>query len=323
MKTYAQEYYADVEEYQRKYGGEYFTEVAVARGAINVISMRIFAELDGKNVLAPQRHAMNAIALLHPVTDEVIDSGNFDPRTMKKLSDLLEGRSVEGNSPYEKLVFDLVGFIYKAYPPAEHPLLDWSLRSMHELQLKSTQQKGDLPLEAVLHTSFFKGGLATLIAGYLSVGQLSHEQQAFFFKSGCAFQLLDDLSDIEQDRKDGISTVWTKALREKKGVRDPMKRLLQMERAFEDEMKTWHDGSKGLEKMKAIYPFGFKATLVKAFTKNTDPQVLKLNAMLRPYLPVSPATVGRFHRATATLLEKNPNLCDRHLRLLMQANELY
>ncbi len=319
LNEYATDYYADIERYKREFGSEFFSEVAISRGALNVVSMRIFADLNG--VKQPRRDAMNAIALLHPVTDEVIDSGNFDPALMQKISDLLDGKKPVASTAYEKLVFHFVDSIFEAYPKEEHPLLAWAMKKLHHLQLQSVKQREGMTTADLLKTSFYKGGLATLIAGYLSgESRMSNAQQTFFFKSGCAFQLLDDLADIKEDTKDKIETMWTRALREKGSIEEPLFRLLQTERVFEDEMARTSDGTPGLEKVKAIYPAGFKATLVKSLNKNEDVRVKRAIGQVAPYFSVSPATLGRLYNQA---LQMMPSDCTPIWARLIRANELY
>lgn len=321
LDNYTRDYLEDVEGYRQRFGGDFFTEEAVARGLLNVVAMRLFADINGTH--AP-RHAMNAIALLHPVTDEAIDSGQVKPETLKKLTRYLQGTPLKGRSRYEKMLFGFLEHIYEAYPRDEHPLLDWALNTLHKEQLASTQQSKGMAERELLRISFTKGGLSTLGAGYISLGSLNERQQALFFQAGGAFQLLDDFQDIPEDSRDGIETVWTRSLRRQGGIERPLKRLLGLETYLEERLPDWATGFEGAQAMAAIYPFAFKATVVKGFQRNLDNHaVTKGEGVLRQLLPLRPTLASRVYSASQALMRGEVAHCPETFQVLMRANDLY
>jgi hypothetical protein len=61
----------------------------------------------------------------------------------------------------------------------------------------------------VLGLVFEKGGTAVLADGYLLTGSLSAFQREFSFYYGAFTQLMDDLEDVEEDRRSGIMTLFS------------------------------------------------------------------------------------------------------------------
>ena len=63
----------------------------------------------------------------------------------------------------------------------------------------------------VIKLSFEKGGASVLADGYLAAGSLSRQEAQFLFGWGALLQLVDDLQDIRQDRREGALTIFTQA----------------------------------------------------------------------------------------------------------------
>jgi hypothetical protein len=98
------------------------------------------------------------------------------------------------------------------YPRHLFPQVYESLLCIHAAQGKSMAQRcpGAGPYELdVLGISIEKGGTSTLADGYLVAGELSEEQARTCFGYGAFTQLMDDLEDMEDDRKAGFQTVFS------------------------------------------------------------------------------------------------------------------
>lgn len=61
----------------------------------------------------------------------------------------------------------------------------------------------------VLGISFEKGGASVLAHGCLVAGSLTPAQADILFGWGAFLQLVDDLQDVERDRRDSLSTVFS------------------------------------------------------------------------------------------------------------------
>jgi hypothetical protein len=63
----------------------------------------------------------------------------------------------------------------------------------------------------ILRLTFEKGGASVLADGHLAAGSLTCEEAQFLFGWGALLQLVDDLQDIRQDRREGALTAFTEA----------------------------------------------------------------------------------------------------------------
>jgi hypothetical protein len=93
-----------------------------------------------------------------------------------------------------------------------YPQVYASLMAIFRAQIKSLQLQlpHASPYEVdVLGLTFEKGGTSVLADGYLVAGSLTPFQREFSFYYGAFTQLMDDLEDVEQDRRDGILTVFS------------------------------------------------------------------------------------------------------------------
>jgi hypothetical protein len=299
LDGYSKQFYEDVEEYKLKYGAKFFPEDTIARGAVNVMTMRLWADLSG--IPMKEREAMNALALLHPVTDEVIDSGTFDPKTLQKITDLLAGKPQTAQTPYETLVFDFIGKMYARFPNTDHKIFDDAISSLHQLQIMSAKQKPGMPTKELLDLTFKKGGLSTVAAGYVALGGLTPAQHEFFFKAGAVFQIMDDLADIKGDLKDGISTVWTNELRTKGNIDEPMRRFLATEAAFERDLPRLAADFNPKANLAGIYPEAYRITLAKGLLRNDDPAIASAWRLVDQYYPVRPQTLAQIAESTKAI----------------------
>jgi hypothetical protein len=285
IEDFHREFMADIDRYAKEYGAEFFPKDAVVRASCNAVAMKIFARLEGRD--PGEREALNAIALLHPVTDDVIDRGGFEAISIPRITALLHGEEVQATSKFERLVFDFVKNIYREYPAAEHPLLDWSLRTLHQKQIESSAQRSGMSSDEMLDLTFVKGGLSTVAAGYISRGGLGEPEYEFFYKGGAIFQIMDDMADIAEDLRDGVKTVWTAELLEGRSLEEPFRRFLTLERAFEDRLATLAPAFAQGGRVSSIYKMGFGITAARAAMTLPEPYGEQLKNLLDPYLPAS------------------------------------
>lgn len=314
IKSFDKDFEADIEVLSQKHGSEFFGSTVLQRAQANVVAMRLFAALEGRDM--PDRSAMNAIALLHPVTDDAIDRGTFSPKTFEKLGSFLHGKTIEVDPGYETLVFDLLSDIYRKFPADEHPLLTLTLRRLHAEQIRSKGQTEAIPLGDLLDISFTKGGLSTVAAGYIALEGLDMSKFEFFFKGGAIFQLMDDLGDIIEDQTDGVSTVWTKTVGNREKLKETMQRFLQLEERFEADLTNQCPSFREADWVLRIYRAGFVATLLRAVLNQPEEIKKELGKALDPFLPAPFWRVEREAKLLLNAFTSSNDLGDPRLRRL-------
>jgi hypothetical protein len=180
----------------------------------NAWSMNLFQYLLGIPVEVTP--AVLAYSLLYPYSDNYLDDPDI-PAEVKAAFSRHFGRRLEGmpvlpaNSEEQK-IFDLVGMIEGHFDRRLYPEVYASLMAVFRAQTKSMrlQLPNPSPYEVdVLGLVFEKGGASVLADGYLVAGSLTPFQREFSFYYGAFTQLMDDLEDVEQDRQDGIMTVFS------------------------------------------------------------------------------------------------------------------
>ena len=164
--------------------------------------------------------AVLAYSLLYPYTDNYLDDPGIPARVKADFNShfeqRLEGTPLQPADAGEQKIFDLVGLIEDQFDRHLYPELYASLMAIFRAQTKSLrlQLPNASPYEVdVLGLDLEKGGTAVLADGYLVAGSLTPFQREFSFYYGAFTQLMDDLEDVEQDRRDGIMTVFSQTAR--------------------------------------------------------------------------------------------------------------
>lgn len=188
--------------------------VDIFQASRNVMTMNFAQLLLGLPVeLTP---SVFAYSMLYPYTDNYLDDpaiptaekAAFNRRFYRKLA----GESLPAANAYEERIWDLVALVEDQWPRACWPRVYDSLLAIHTAQGRSLKQlRGDSsPYEVdVLGISFEKGGTSVLADGYLVAGDLDDEQAGFLFSYGAYTQLMDDLEDVDGDRKAGFMTIFS------------------------------------------------------------------------------------------------------------------
>jgi len=157
-----------------------------------------------------------AYSLLYPYSDNYLDDPGIPTSVKAAFSRTFErrlaGQAVPPANPWEQKIFDLMGMIEGQFDRQLHPEVYASLMAILRAQTNSLQLQlpHASPYEMdVLGLAFEKGGTSVLADGYLVAGSLTPLQQEFSFYYGAFTQLMDDLEDVEQDRRAGIMTVFS------------------------------------------------------------------------------------------------------------------
>jgi len=252
----------------------------------NVSSMNLMQLLLGRPVeLTP---AVFAYSMLYPYTDNYLDDPSI-PMSLKRsfnqrFWNRLAGQPAAPQGTQEERIWDLVSQVEGQFQRERFPQVYESLLAIHEAQFRSLRQLrlGASPYEVdVLRLSFEKGGASTLADGYLVAGQLSEEQAAFTFSFGAFTQLMDDLEDVESDRKAGSMTVFSQTAGHYPldGI---LNRLYSLGRTIFGGLEAFHIAEAGALReltLKSLLPLlSFSAALLPAFF--TPPYLRRLETSM-------------------------------------------
>jgi len=160
--------------------------------------------------------AILAYSLLYPYSDNYLDDPQVPAQTKatfhERLARRLADRNVAPTNAQEQTIWALVSLIEGQFEPARHPQVFASLLAIHHAQNKGVGllRRDASPYEVdVLGIGLEKGGASVLADGYLVAGSLTQAQGECLFGLGAFLQILDDLQDVEQNRKEGLLTVFS------------------------------------------------------------------------------------------------------------------
>jgi len=180
----------------------------------NVSSMNLMQLLLGLPIEVTP--AVFAYSMLYPYTDNYLDDPSIPLETKRGFNqrfwNRLAGLPAAPAAGPEERIWDLVGMVEGQYDRSRWPQVYESLLAIHAAQDRSLRllRAGAAPYEVnVLRISFEKGGASVLADGYLVTGSLTEEQAAFMFGFGAFTQLMDDLEDVEVDRRAGSMTIFS------------------------------------------------------------------------------------------------------------------
>lgn len=160
-----------------------------------------------------------AYSMLYPYTDNLIDDpqiSSFEKMIFsERFRDRLSGAILIPENKTENAIFRLVGMIEGEYSRKDFPEVFESLLDIHDAQtmsMKLIQKSEQLSEHDTLKICLAKGGASVLADGYLIAGKLTEKQRYFLFGYGSYLQLLDDIQDVEEDRKAGLMTAFSKSV---------------------------------------------------------------------------------------------------------------
>lgn len=154
-------------------------------------------------------------SMLYPYSDNYLDDPAYSEEEKRafnaRFAESLTGQSVTPANTHEQAIFDLIHIIESQYPRKSYPEVYESLLAIHRAQCKSlNQQHGQRsPYESdIVGISVEKGGTSVLADGFLAKGSLTYEEASFAFGYGVFLQLIDDLQDVQEDRRNGHMTIF-------------------------------------------------------------------------------------------------------------------
>lgn len=186
---------------------------AIFQAGRNVLTMAFLGMLLGvPPMLTP---SIFAYSMLYPYTDNYLDDPAVSEASKRSFNERfrlrLEGHAVDSVDPGEAAIYRLVGMIEGQYERSAHPQVWAALAAIHRAQERSLRllHRGPSPYEVdVLGITFEKGGTSVLADAYLLAGSLTERQRRFAFDLGVLLQLGDDLQDVQEDRRSGLSTLF-------------------------------------------------------------------------------------------------------------------
>lgn len=247
---------------------------SIYQASRNVWSMNIMQLFMGLPMqLTP---SIFAYSMLYPYTDNYLDDPATPEETKlafnQRFRSRLEGETVIPVNAYEEKIYNLVGMVEGQFERTLYPQVYESLLAIHRAQWSSLSliRRDASPYEVdVLALSFEKGGSSVLADGYLISGTLTPEQRELMFHYGAFTQLMDDLEDVQQDRQNGILTVFSQT-----AGRWPLDAVTN---------RTFHFGAGLLERLDAIEG------------DNLAPLKDTFNRAIMPLLIISVGSLGRFY----------------------------
>lgn len=170
----------------------------------NVWSMNFMQLMLGQPIrLTP---SIFAYSLLYPYTDNYLDDPTVSDLAKHSFNDRfrrrLDGDDIQPLNPQEERICRLIEMIEEEFDRHTYPQVYESLLAIFYGQAHSLSliKPGASPFEMdVLGICFEKGGTSVLADGYLVIGDLTPDQQAFMFHYGTLTQLMDDLEDTRRD----------------------------------------------------------------------------------------------------------------------------
>ena len=159
-----------------------------------------------------------AYSMLYPYTDNFLDDPQVDPLEKEqfnpKLSLALGGEFPAPAGAHQRRVFELVDQIRTQYDPVRYPQVFEGIRLIQQGQILSLMQDRGKTMspEELLTLSFFKGGASVLADALLVRPDLTESELTYAFEYGASLQLLDDMQDQQNDRRDRHQTLFSQVI---------------------------------------------------------------------------------------------------------------
>jgi len=127
---------------------------------------------------------------------------NFDALIMRQ-------KPIEPIDEYVSLFNNSINYLQKRLGSFTFETFSHYVRIEHICQLMSIYQLSDKKIskDDLLKITFVKGGISGLALMYIMVPNLKKEQGVAIYELGAVLQLIDDISDIKEDKNIGIQTL--------------------------------------------------------------------------------------------------------------------
>ncbi len=226
-----------------------------------------------------------AYSLLYPYTDNYIDDKTTTKEEKERYNRMiarkLKGEPVLVQSALEEKTCRLLDMIGDAYEgEAKKKVIGTLLQLLEAQNYSIRQQKAGISEDEILGISIWKGS-ASVLADYLFATQDWREkEEGFYLRFGFLLQLVDDLQDMEEDKKEGSHTMMIKAA-EQKRLEGQVNRLLWFIWDTVRDFEPRNPGLKGFVLNNCV-----EITLLSA-AMNAQHFLKEYIKELEPYLPLS------------------------------------
>lgn len=171
-----------------------------------------------------------AYSLLYPYTDNYIDDKTTTKEEKERYNRMiarkLKGEPVLAQSALEEKTCRLLDMIGDAYEGEAKKKVIGTLMQLLEAQNYSIrQQKAGISEDEILGISIWKGSTSVLADYLFATQDWREKEEGFYLRFGFLLQLVDDLQDMEEDKKEGSHTLMIKAA-EQKRLEGQVNRLL-------------------------------------------------------------------------------------------------
>lgn len=249
----------------------------------NYFIYAVIVEVQGENQNA--RDPILAYSLLYPYTDNYIDDEQIAKSEKERYNQMialkLKGQTVEPQNLLEEKTCRLLQMILEAYEGAKKQRIAETLLQLLEAQnLSIGQQQAEVTEEQILEISIWKGSTSVLADYLFAAADWTEYEETFYLKFGFLLQLVDDLQDIEEDRKAERNTLMTVA-RNRKRLEQRVNRLLWF---------TWNVIREFEPRNPELKRFVLKSCVeISLLTAARSPQFFSKRYLkaLEPYLPLS------------------------------------
>ncbi len=159
-----------------------------------------------------------AYSMLYPYTDNYLDDPSVSYQEKQefccRFGKRLKGEAIQARNEQERKIFRMIELIEGHWDRTRYPKVYESLLGIHDAQTRSTRlitTSGDLEFNDIFSVCIQKGGMSVVADGYLVFGDLSPDEEEFFYYYGAYLQLLDDLQDVGTDLSDSLMTAYSSA----------------------------------------------------------------------------------------------------------------
>ncbi len=260
-------------------------------------------------------------SLLYPYSDNYLDQRRISRDDKLRFSERfrrrLRGEAISPLGEQEASIWSLVSLIESQFNRSRFPGVFQALLSIHNAQEESLAQlhSGDRCDEGeILRISCFKGGTSVLADAFLVHGILTAQQNQFAFDWGVLLQLGDDLQDIHEDIERGSTTLFTRAIRDRKPLDGLALQLLNFGDTVAAEMDALPHGS---AIHKSLLRMSWRSLVLMAVAQS---QEYFTPALLADLEPCSPFRFG-FLRARRKKLEGKSGIFQRLFQIILSGDE--
>ena len=164
-----------------------------------------------------------AYSMLYPYTDNYLDNPLISSQKKQefcfRFGKRLGGEDVHAFQEQERKIFRMIELIEGYWNRDQYPKIYESLQGIHEAQTRSMQlitKANSLNFDDIFSICIHKGGKSVVADGFLVLGDLTPEQEEFFYYDGAYLQLLDDLQDVSTDLADSLMTAYSSKAKQEK-----------------------------------------------------------------------------------------------------------